>query len=74
MCGRSVEGEAGRLIVPFGAFSATAHPGANRAVTNPLMFNMGRRVFGNVGPPRQPVLPMPYADEGVNLEVGATRS
>jgi hypothetical protein len=59
--------KAGRFVVPFGAYSAMSHPGVYRTLTNPLMFNMGRRVFGNVGPPRQPVLPLPNADEGVNL-------
>ena len=60
----------GRFIVPFGAFSAISHPGAYRTLTNPLLYNMGRRVFGDLGfagPPRQPVLPMPYADEGINI-------
>jgi hypothetical protein len=59
--------KAGRFVVPFGGYSAMSHPGVYRTLTNPLMFDMGRRVFGNVGPPRQPVLPLPYADEGVNL-------
>jgi hypothetical protein len=60
--------KAGRFVVPFGAFSAMSHPGVYRTLTPPLMFNMGRRVVGNVGPPtRQPVLPLPFSDEGVNL-------
>ncbi len=61
--------EAGRFIVPFGAIANNSHPGVSRTVTLPLMFNMGRRVFGNVGPPRQPVLPMPFSDEGINTEI-----
>ena len=73
-CGWNAKLKGGRFIVPFGAFAAMSHPGAYRTLTNPLMYNMGRRVFGDsglVGPPRQPVLPMPYADEGVDLQVKA---
>jgi len=58
----------GRFVVPFGAFSAMSHPGIYRTLTNPLMFNMGRRA-GPIGP-LQPVLPAPYADEGVDVHVG----
>ncbi|MDA1052612.1 MAG: hypothetical protein O3C40_19320 [Planctomycetota bacterium] len=61
----NVEAKAGRFVVPFGGFAAMSHPGVYRTITTPLMFNMGRRV-GFVGP-LQPVLPGPYADEGVNL-------
>ncbi len=57
--------QAGRFVVPFGAYAAMSHPGIYRTVTNPLMFNMGRQV--NRDGSRPPVLPMPYADEGVNL-------
>ena len=60
--------KAGRFVVPFGAISGHSHPGAMRTVTRPLMFNMGRRV-GSTGP-LQPVIPMPYSDEGANLHVG----
>lgn len=58
---------AGRIVVPFGAFASMSHPGANRTVTNPLMYNMGRLVnTGLIGPV---VLPMPYADEGAVLDL-----
>ncbi len=60
--------EAGRFIIPFGAFNAMSYPGVYRTVTNPLMFNMGRRV-GPLGP-LQPVLPAPFSDEGVNAHLG----
>lgn len=59
----------GRFVVPFGAIAAQSHPGASRTLTLPLMFNMGRRV-GSTGP-LQPVLPAPYADEGVDLRISA---
>ena len=58
--------KAGRFVVPFGAFAAMSHPGIYRTVTNPLMYNMGRNVA--VNPARPPVIPMPYADEGVDLQ------
>jgi len=61
----------GRFIVPFGAYSGMAHPGVYRTLTNPLMYNMGRRL---VGPyyrgGYEPVLPMPYSDEGIDLHIG----
>lgn len=57
--------EAGRFIVPFGAFSSQSNPGVYRTVSRPLIYNMGQRVHdGDLG---DPVLPMPYADEGANL-------
>lgn len=59
--------DAGRLIVPFGAFSAQSDPSLYRTVSTPLIFNMGQRIFNqDLG---FPVLPMPYADEGVNLNL-----
>lgn len=57
--------EAGRFIVPFGAFAAKSNPSAYRTVTRPLLFNMGqlvdRDMLGSA------VLPMPYSDEGFLL-------
>ena len=59
--------DAGRFIVPFGAFSAQTNPGVYRTVSTPLIFNMGQRIFNqDLG---VPVLPMPYSDEGINLSV-----
>ncbi|MDG2223430.1 MAG: hypothetical protein P8L85_18755 [Rubripirellula sp.] len=52
---------AGRMMVPFGGY-ANAHPGVQKAVTLPLVFNMGQQVERVNS--RPPVLPMPYADEG----------
>ncbi len=67
-CGPQVSLKAGRFPVPFGAFSSMSHPGVYRAVTVPLMFNMGRRVFARgAAPPRQPVLPLPFPDEGIDF-------
>lgn len=60
--------EAGRFVVPFGAFAAQSNPAAYRTVSRPLIYNMGQGVDrSQVG---GPLLPMPYSDEGlmVNLE------
>ncbi len=67
-CAPQLSLKAGRFPVPFGAFSAMSHPGVYRTVTVPLMFNMGRRVFASgAAPPRQPVLPLPFSDEGIDF-------
>lgn len=59
--------EAGRMVVPFGAFSSQVNPGVYRTVSRPLMFNMGQRVYDeNLG---DPVLPMPFSDEGADLNI-----
>ncbi len=60
--------KAGRFVVPFGAYGAMSNPSVNHTLSHPLMFNMGRRV-GQIN--RQPVLPQPYADEGVDISVRA---
>lgn len=58
--------EAGRFIVPFGAFAQQSNPGVYRTVSKPLMYNMGLRVAdGRWG---DPVLPMPYSDEGLRFD------
>jgi hypothetical protein len=64
--------EAGRFIVPFGAFYQQVNPGVYRTVTVSLIYNMGQRVYPTVLPVS--VLPMPYADEGaaVNTSVAVT--
>lgn len=59
--------DAGRFIVPFGAFSAQVNPGVYRTVAQPLIFTMGQRVFPtDIG---DPVLPMPYADQGADFSL-----
>lgn len=65
--GLDAELKAGRFIVPFGEYSQRVHPGALRTVSPPLMFNMGRRA--EVPFLYQPVLNMPYSDEGVDLHL-----
>lgn len=60
--------EFGRVIVPFGAFAQQSNPGVYRTVSKPLMYNMGFRVLDeDLG---DPVLPMPYSDEGLVLSLG----
>src|SRR5262249_39724086 len=59
--------DAGRFIVPFGAFSAQTDPSVYRTVSTPLIFNMGQRIFNaDLG---FPVLPMPFADEGIDFNL-----
>src|SRR4029077_16651524 len=68
-CIRGMKGgiDAGRFVVPFGAFAAQTNPGLYRTVSTPLIFNMGQRIFNqDLG---DPVLPMPYADEGINFNL-----
>jgi hypothetical protein len=65
--------DAGRFIVPFGAFYQQANPGVFRTVTPPLIYNMGERIFAtnlSGGTFGYPVLPMPYSDTGANLSIG----
>ena len=57
--------DAGRFVVPFGAFASQVNPGVYRTVSQPLIYNMGQRV--NASQLGDPVLPMPYSDEGTNL-------
>jgi mono/diheme cytochrome c family protein len=59
--------EAGRFVVPFGAYYQQVNPGVDRAVSQPLIYNMGERIYPNsIG---DPVLPMPDADEGASLNI-----
>jgi hypothetical protein len=59
--------DAGRFVVPFGAFSSQTNPGLYHTVSTPLIFNMGQRVFNqDLG---VPVLPMPYANTGIDFNV-----
>lgn len=65
--------DAGRFIVPFGAFYQQSNPGVYRTVSMPLIYNMGERVYAtnlSAGSLGFPVLPMPYSDTGANLSVG----
>jgi len=56
-------------VVPFGAFSAQVDPSVYRTVSTPLIFNMGQRLFASdIG---FPVLPMPYANQGVDFNLSA---
>jgi hypothetical protein len=61
--------EAGRFVVPFGAYYQEVNPGVDRAVSKPLIYTMGERVeAASIG---DPVLPMPYSDEGASINVAA---
>ncbi|HVC93508.1 MAG TPA: hypothetical protein VND64_07440 [Pirellulales bacterium] len=69
----SVAIEAGRFVVPFGAFYQQVNPGVYRTVSQPLIYNMGQRVFATAngaGDLGFPVLPMPYSDTGATTSIG----
>jgi hypothetical protein len=69
-CGVKGGIDAGRFIVPFGAFSSQTNPGLYHTVSTPLIFNMGQRLFNqDLG---VPVLPMPYAATGIDLNLDVT--
>ncbi len=59
--------EAGRFVVPFGAFYQQVNPGVYRTVSLPLIYNMGQRVYAS--DLSYPVLPMPYSDTGANTSI-----
>jgi len=62
--------EAGRFVVPFGAYYQQVNPGVDRAVSKPLIYNMGERVHLNdIG---DPVLPMPYSNQGALVNLAFT--
>ncbi len=71
--GADVAIDAGRFVVPFGAFYQQVNPGVYRTVSLPLIYNMGQRVYAtnlSAGALGFPVLPMPYSDTGANLSMG----
>lgn len=71
--GADVAIDAGRFVVPFGAFYQQVNPGVYRTVSLPLIYNMGQRVDAtnqSSGTFGFPVLPMPYSDTGANLSIG----
>lgn len=54
----SIALEAGRIVVPFGAFSKQVNPGVYRTVSKPLIYNMGQRVYDeDLGDPVLPISP-----------------
>jgi hypothetical protein len=64
--------EAGRFVVPFGAFYQQVNPGVYRTVTVPLIYNMGQRIYPGQLPVS--VLPMPFSDEGASMNFSAAIS
>ena len=71
--GADIAIDAGRFVVPFGAFHQQVNPGVYRTVSLPLIYNMGQRVDAtnlSAGALGYPVLPMPYSDTGANLSMG----
>lgn len=60
-----LELRAGRFPMPFGGFNGYGHPGSLRTLTNPLIYDMARRV-DNLA---LPVMNMPFSDEGACLSL-----
>jgi hypothetical protein len=57
--------QAGRLPIPFGEFSNRVDPSGHKTVSAPLIYDMGRMVFGEKSAMNLGVIPLPYTDTGV---------
>jgi hypothetical protein len=57
--------QAGRLAIPFGEFSNRVDPSGHKTVSAPLIYDMGRMVYGERGAMNLGVVPLPYVDTGV---------
>ena len=55
----------GRLSVPFGEFSNRVDPGSYKTGSQPLIYDMGRMVYGSRSGMNLGVIPLPYVDTGV---------
>ncbi len=55
----------GRIAVPFGEFSNRVDPGSYKTGSQPLIYDMGRMVYGSRSAMNLGVLPLPYVDTGV---------
>ncbi len=56
--------QAGRIVVPFGDFSNRVDPSSYSTASQPLIYDMGRMVYGSRTSMNMGVLPMPYVDTG----------
>lgn len=59
--------QVGRVAVPFGEFSNRVDPSGHKAVSAPLIYDMGRMVFGEKSAMNLGVLPLPYTDTGLMI-------
>ena len=57
--------QAGRISVPFGDYHARVDQSGHKTVSAPLIYDMGRMVYGEKAAFNLGVLPMPYVDNGV---------
>jgi hypothetical protein len=57
--------QAGRLPIPFGEFSNRVDPSGHKTVSAPLIYDMGRMIYGEKSAMNLGVLPLPYTDTGV---------
>lgn len=56
--------QVGRITVPFGDFTQRYDTSAHRAASKPLIYEMGRMVFGRQNQMNLGVTPTPYGDTG----------
>lgn len=59
--------QAGRIAIPFGEFSNRVDPSGHKTVAAPLIYDMGRMVFGEKSAMNLGVIPLPYSDTGLML-------
>jgi len=57
--------QVGRVAVPFGEFANRVDPSGHKTVSAPLIYDMGRMVFGEKSAMNLGVIPLPYSDTGV---------
>jgi hypothetical protein len=56
--------QAGRVPIPFGEFSNRVDPSGHKTVSAPLIYDMGRMVYGEKSAMNLGVIPLPYTDTG----------
>jgi hypothetical protein len=59
--------QAGRVAVPFGEYANRVDPSGHTAPSAPLIYDMGRMIYGSRNTLNLGVVPQPYIDTGVIL-------
>lgn len=57
--------QVGRLPIPFGEFANRVDPSGHKTASAPLIYDMGRMVYGEKSAMNLGVIPLPYTDTGV---------
>jgi hypothetical protein len=57
--------QVGRVAVPFGEFANRVDPSGHKTVAAPLIYDMGRMVYGEKSAMNLGVIPLPYTDTGL---------